>query len=815
MTLDGNGAAAAGTNFFGDMESLATAAHAQAQQQPTPSPVNYGQPATAQQGMVDPMFYLNDPQQQQQQQSQQQFFAPQGYAPPPPQQETIYPSADQLRHSLQQQLGGGDFQQLMGQIGYQGESREQAMRAMQQQRMMAAQYQLSQQQQQQAHIQQQQQQLRQLQQGQLQQQQQQHLQQHLRLPQQQADVPARGLSMQRAQLLPVQQSTPPAMPTGSSGVSSPQTETTDSTKPSAPSIRTAPDRTLTKNRADFRPKTSIPQDLTAEEYASQCIQAAIASRLSPYHLHKGEYELLRQHINHVQITIYLHIRNGILRLWQRNPLVSVTREEAAGCAKDYRFFDVAEVAYDWLVRNGYINFGCIEVPNTILSPTNPAKRQKTVVVIGAGMAGLGCARQLEGLFSQFGDKLPPDELPPRVVVLEGRGRIGGRVYSHPLKDQSGSSLPPTKRVTADLGAQVITGFENGNPLNVLVRGQLALEYHSLKDNEVLFDSDGTVVNKERDTLVEKLFNHILDRVSAYKQRPKLSKAIEGDRELIDNGKDPTGDGGQSVAAVEANEVAVPSIETAQPATGVDPLTGKPSNVATAEQVRELGWELKPGITGEETISLEPHGSDPQFPTLGKTMDAAVQKYQDFLSLTPLDFKLINWHYANLEYANASTVDSLSLGHWDQDDGQEPAGPHSVLLGGYMQIPRGLLLAPKLLYIKPRHIVKKIMFGLGEGNLSKIECENGAVIEADKIVVTLPLGVLKAGNVEFKPPLPDWKTGAIKRLGYGLLNKVVLVFDEPFWDVDNDMVGVLRDPGGEPLQQQSYEVNRGLYPLDCS
>ncbi|KAI5846870.1 flavin-containing amine oxidoreductase-domain containing protein [Tricharina praecox] len=519
------------------------------------------------------------------------------------------------------------------------------------------------------------------------------------------------------------------MTTISSEVSSPQTESTDSTKPSAPSIRTVPDRTLTKNRADFRPKTSIPQDLTAEEYASQCIQAAIASRLSPYHLHRGEYELLRHYINHVHITIYLHIRNGILRLWQRNPLVSVTREEAAGCAKDYRFFDVAEVAYDWLVRNGYINFGCIEVPNTIIGPVSPIKRQKTVVVIGAGMAGLGCARQLEGLFSQLGDKLQPDEHPPRVVVLEGRGRIGGRVYSHPLKDQSGSTLPPTKRVTADLGAQVITGFENGNPLNILVRGQLALEYHSLKDNEVLFDSDGSMVDKECDRLVEKLFNHMLDR---------------------------------------------------------------------------------PEITGEETISLEPQGSNLQFPTLGKTMDAAVQKYQDFLSLTPLDLRLMNWHYANLEYANASTVDSLSLGHWDQDDGQEPAGPHSVLLGGYMQVPRGLLLAPKLLDIKPRHIVKKIVSGLGKDDLSKIECENGVVIEADAIVVTLPLGVLKAENVEFEPPLPDWKTGAIRRMGYGLLNKVVLVFDEPFWDADNDMVGVLRDPVGDPLQQQSYEANRGRF-----
>jgi hypothetical protein len=95
-------------------------------------------------------------------------------------------------------------------------------------------------------------------------------------------------------------------------------------------------------------------------------------------------------------------------------------------------------------------------------------------------------------------------------------------------------------------------------------------------------------------------------------------------------------------------------------------------------------------------------------------------------------------------------------------------------------------------------------------VSRIECENGVVLEADKVVVTLPLGVLKAGAVEFDPPLPDWKMGAIKRLGYGLLNKVVLVYDEAFWDVENDMVGLLRDPMGDPRVQESYEASRGSH-----
>ena len=50
--------------------------------------------------------------------------------------------------------------------------------------------------------------------------------------------------------------------------------------------------------------------------------------------------------------------------------------------------------------------------------------------------------------------------------------------------------------------------------------------------------------------------------------------------------------------------------------------------------------------------------------------------------------------------------------------------------------------------------------------------------ADAVVCTLPLGVLKEslrGNginsIQFLPPLPDWKTGAIQRMGFGNLNKV--------------------------------------------
>lgn len=56
-----------------------------------------------------------------------------------------------------------------------------------------------------------------------------------------------------------------------------------------------------------------------------------------------------------------------------------------------------------------------------------------------------------------------------------------------------------------------------------------------------------------------------------------------------------------------------------------------------------------------------------------------------------------------------------------------------------------------------------------------------VFEADAAVVTVPLGVLKRPDqLRFQPPLPPRKQAAIQRLGFGCLNKVMLLFPHCFW-----------------------------------
>ena len=547
--------------------------------------------------------------------------------------------------------------------------------------------------------------------------------------------------------------------------------------------------------SEFRANSSIPAALSWGEFARQCILAAESSRLNPFALHPEEYKLLRTHITPAQVTVYLNIRNAILRLWTKNPLVYVTLEEAAGCSRDKRYFNLAKVAYSWLMRNGYINFGCVEVPNTNTNiPNTKAKRKpgRTVVVIGAGMSGLGCARHLEGLFAQLGDSWTSrGEQPPKVIVLEGRPRIGGRVYSHPFHDQTGSTLPKGHRCTAEMGAQIVTGFEHGNPLNAIIRGQLGIPYHGLRDNTILYDYDGTVVERSQDALVEKLYNDVLERASVYRNKPSASRTVEGDRNSIQLGRDPSDSGGATVAELEQSQVPLPADATTsastteeKPSTGIEKLAGRAyqlsagfnPNISATQAVKNMGWQLKPGAPDIQSLQLDPVAKTSQYPTLGQIMDEGIRQYQNVLDLRPRDLRLLNWHHANLEYANAASVNQLSLSGWDQDIGNEFEGQHTEIIGGYQQVPRGLWQCPTKLDVRFRSVLKSVHYNLDEkehGKAVRIECTNGEVFEADHIVLTTPLGVLKSGSITFQPPLPDWKQGVIERMGFGLLNKVCM------------------------------------------
>ena len=58
-----------------------------------------------------------------------------------------------------------------------------------------------------------------------------------------------------------------------------------------------------------------------------------------------------------------------------------------------------------------------------------------------------------------------------------------------------------------------------------------------------------------------------------------------------------------------------------------------------------------------------------------------------------------------------------------------------------------------------------------GDHVKVQTSGGETFRADKVIVTVPLGLLKADGIAFRPPLPEKKLDAIQSLGAGIIEKV--------------------------------------------
>ena len=341
-----------------------------------------------------------------------------------------------------------------------------------------------------------------------------------------------------------------------------------------------------------------------------------------------------------------------------------------------------------------------------------------------------------------------------------------------------------------MGAQIVTGFENGNPMNIShSRGSSGSRTTLSKTTRSCTTTMERWSSRPKDTRIEKLYNMILERASIYRSKPKPVRTVEGDRNLMLVGREPSGDGGALISTLEEEAAsALPSAFTdtvnateEKPSLGVEKLAGRAyqlhasSNleVPAAEAATAMGWLLRPDVRSSNTIDLDRVAKLAAHPTLGATMDEGIRQYQRILDLLPQDLRLLNWHHANLEYANAVNVNELSLSDWDQDIGNEFEGAHCEIIGGYQQVARGLWHCPQKLDVRFDCAVKSIHTESDGSGLVKIECANGQTFEADRVVLTPSLGVLKSQSIHFAPSLPSWKLDAIERLGFGLLNKVRL------------------------------------------
>jgi monoamine oxidase len=292
-----------------------------------------------------------------------------------------------------------------------------------------------------------------------------------------------------------------------------------------------------------------------------------------------------------------------------------------------------------------------------------------VVVVGAGVAGLTAAQALQ----QAGH---------RVVVLEGRDRIGGRTFT--------AQVGPA---TVDLGAAWIHGPE---------------------DNPVALLAQRNGVGYRAQDLTPDLF----------------FDAVEG----------------QTIPLEEL---------------------GEPFEMALGFE--EAGVELSDDLGASASVT------------------DAMDTYFTSVAITSTTDRRARYIAESLAEEIGGPLDRVSFESVADGEYVELAGGDQVLDGGYATIVE--LLADGL-DVRTSTPVTAIDT---TGDVAVVSTV-GEDVEARRVIVTVPLGVLKAGTITFDPPLPESMTAAIERLGMGSFEKVVFVFDERFW-VDEFEVGISYLAGG--------------------
>jgi hypothetical protein len=214
-----------------------------------------------------------------------------------------------------------------------------------------------------------------------------------------------------------------------------------------------------------------------------------------------------------------------------------------------------------------------------------------------------------------------------VTVLEARDRIGGRVYT----DRTPLSVP------VDLGASIITGVE-ADPSS-LICSQLGLELAVLNSACPLYDVvTGEKVPVDLDDDLDVEYNGLLDEmVLLFAQN---------------------GDSAMGLSLEDGLEYALRKHRAAQ-------------HMASVEQHDQLR-----NMSNSGAVDISKCAS-----TEKDIVHSGEDDKIDVLS--PLERRVMNWHFAHLEYGCAATLKSVSLPYWNQDDVYGGfGGAHCMIKGGY-------------------------------------------------------------------------------------------------------------------------------------
>ncbi len=361
---------------------------------------------------------------------------------------------------------------------------------------------------------------------------------------------------------------------------------------------------------------------------------------------------------------FLFIRNKILHMWVENPKIQLVIEDVL------QNFDPQITKsekplifriYKYLERYSYINFGVFKriVPLSLVPKCK-------VIVIGAGIAGLMAARQLR----EFGFE---------VTIYEARDRIGGRIATF----RKGPFV-------ADLGAMVVTGL-GGNPISILSK-QISMDLTKIKQKCPIYDNSGKILAKDRDEALEREFNKLLESTSY------LTHNLDFDHK-IDNKPISLGHALELVIKLQEKHVKKRLLDyhTSYRDKQQEFIEKAKSLLASKERITEL-TQVYRKMKAEHGETIEKMDCIEEFRlrVAYRELKNECKKFNDLtLSLEELEKRLgqmdanepavvylsvsdrqvLDWHFANLEFANATPLSLLSLKHWDQDDEYEFTGHH--------------------------------------------------------------------------------------------------------------------------------------------
>ena len=112
-----------------------------------------------------------------------------------------------------------------------------------------------------------------------------------------------------------------------------------------------------------------------------------------------------------------------------------------------------------------------------------------------------------------------------------------------------------------------------------------------------------------------------------------------------------------------------------------------------------------------------------------------------------------------------------------------------LPGGYDALPRALYRGP----VRLNSVVERVRWSAGS---VMVDVRGGEVVKGDATVITVPLGVLRAGAIRFEPEPVEAMTAA-RALCFGSVVKVALLFDRAFWRDRAELRDALMLHTGDP------------------